>query len=119
MRISRCLRRTLAARLDTGQRTLRRLPEQAGRFFDAGSVSAGTAGGPTRSAAMQNTIGKVPAEELRRRAADYRLLAGQCAYAEGIDLLLLMANVHEDEAAAAALTEAEEMLIVRPVNPAG
>jgi hypothetical protein len=67
---------------------------------------------------MQNTTVRVPAEELRRRAADYRLLAGQCAYAEGIDLLLLMANVHEDEAVAAARSEAE-MLIVRPANPAG
>ena len=50
---------------------------------------------------MADQIGRVPAEELRRRAAHYRRLARECAYPEGVDLLLLMADVHDDEAAVA------------------
>ena len=56
---------------------------------------------------MPSLTGKVPAAELRRRAAHYRLLARECAYPEGVDLLLLMADVHEDEATAAAAVESE------------
>lgn len=68
---------------------------------------------------MQNTVGKIPAEELRHRAAQYRTLARECAYPEGVDLLLLMADVHEGEAAAAARVEAEPSFIARPIPPAG
>jgi len=63
---------------------------------------------------MPEPFGKVPAEELRRRAADYRLLARECAYPEGIGLLLMMADVHDNEAAAAARAEQD-----RPASLAG
>ena len=68
---------------------------------------------------MQNNLGKIPAEELRHRAARYRMLARECAYPEGVDLLLLMADVHEGEAAAAARVEGEPPFLARPVPPAG
>jgi hypothetical protein len=38
-------------------------------------------------------------EELRRRAAHYRDLARDCSYPEGVNLLLMMADVHEESAA--------------------
>ena len=60
---------------------------------------------------MRNVSGKIAADELRRRASHYRLLAQDCAYPEGIDLLLLMAEVHEDEATAA---DPEPFLIAQP-----
>ena len=59
---------------------------------------------------MRDVSGKIAADELRRRASHYRLLAQDCAYPEGIDLLLLMAEVHEDEATAA---DAEPFLIAQ------
>jgi hypothetical protein len=37
-------------------------------------------------------------EELRRRAAQYRDLARDCSYPEGVNLLLMMADVHEESA---------------------
>ncbi|QAY75547.1 hypothetical protein [Sphingosinicella sp. BN140058] len=55
---------------------------------------------------------KIAADELRRRASHYRLLASDCAYPEGIDLLLLMAEVHEDEALAA---ESEHIIAGSPI----
>ena len=61
---------------------------------------------------VPTTIARVPAEELRQRAADYRLLAMECGYPEGVDLLLMIADVHEGEAAAASLEEAAP--IARP-----
>jgi hypothetical protein len=67
---------------------------------------------------MVEQAGRVPAEELRRRAAHYRRLARECAYPEGVDLLLLMADVHEDEAAAAQ-EQIEGPLIARPTPPPG
>lgn len=67
---------------------------------------------------MRKGTGRPPAAELRRRAADYRLLALDCVAPEGIHLLLMMAEVHEDEAAAAAQEEAGERIIVRPPAPA-
>jgi hypothetical protein len=70
---------------------------------------------PSFSSGMEKLVGKVSAEELRRRAAQYRLLAHECAYPEGVDLLLLMADVHEDEAAAAQ-AEADGSLIARPIS---
>ncbi|TFI58413.1 hypothetical protein E2493_09765 [Sphingomonas parva] len=67
---------------------------------------------------MADQTGRVPAEELRRRAAHYRRLARECAYPEGVDLLLLMADVHDDEAAAAA-GEVEGPFMARPTPSAG
>ncbi len=63
---------------------------------------------------MPTSSGRIPAEELRRRAAQYRHLAQECGYPEGVDLLLMMADVHEDEATAAAEAEKAQPLIARP-----
>ena len=43
-------------------------------------------------------------EELRAEAARYRALAQECCYPEGVQLLVMMADVHEEEAAQAAPT---------------
>jgi hypothetical protein len=67
---------------------------------------------------MADLIGKVTADELRRRAAHYRRLALECAYPEGVDLLLLMADVHEDEADAAAAGEGAGPPVPRPIPSA-
>ena len=37
-------------------------------------------------------------EELRARAAHYRDLALECSYPEGVNLLVMLADVHEEEA---------------------
>jgi hypothetical protein len=39
------------------------------------------------------------ADELRRKAADLRSLAGGCRYPEAIDLIQMVAEDHEEEAA--------------------
>jgi hypothetical protein len=84
-------------------------------------VASGTASAerPLRGAVqrrMRTDSGRPPAEELRRRAADYRLLALDCVAPEGIDLLLMMAEVHEDEAAAAQEEEAERIIVGPPTS---
>ena len=37
-------------------------------------------------------------EELRARAAHYRDLALECSYPEAVNLLVMLADVHEEEA---------------------
>ena len=44
-------------------------------------------------------------EELRARAAHYRDLALECSYPEGVNLLVMLADVHEEEASQRGVAE--------------
>lgn len=69
--------------------------------FVAKTVVPGNGRADATFIAPMPTVPRTSAADELRRASHYRLLARDCAYPEGIDLLLLMAEVHEDEALAA------------------